>query len=98
MLQSFHSFFQVYINNIIVFSQTLKKHIQYLSLIFSLLIWNFINLFFKKFYLNYSSIALLSQCVNILKLSTLKEKWTVITQLYFSTTLKQLETYLNLIN
>ena len=52
-------FVKVYINNIIVFSKMLLKHLNYLRKIFTLFRQKRINLNFKKLFLNYFSVILL---------------------------------------
>ena len=51
----------------------------------------------RKSFLNYSSVQLLSQKVDVLKLTTAKKKLIVIANLFFLKTLAQLKKYLNLI-
>ena len=83
-------------NNIIVFFKTLKKHIQHLNNIFSLFVKK--NIFIKsnKTFLNYSTVQLLDQKVNLLDLTTNKKKLKIIVCLTFLCTLKKLEIYLDL--
>ena len=84
-------------NNIVIFSNTLNKHLQHLNSVFRVLAVRNICLFFKKSFLDYLSVKLLSQRVNTLELTTAAEKLTVITHLKFSKSLSTLEKYLDLI-
>lgn len=75
----------------------LKKHLHHLCEVFNVLIKKNIYLFSEKFFLNYSSVHLLDQKINVLSLATLKDKLWVIISLKFSCTLTQLKKYLNII-
>ncbi len=65
--------------------------------IFEILIENEISINFKKAFIDYSSIQLLEQKIDFLKLFTNEEKLKTIFRLKFSRSLRQLEIYLNLI-
>jgi hypothetical protein len=68
-----------------------------LNKIFEILIENEISINFKKAFIDYSSIQLLEQKIDFLKLFTNEEKLKTIFRLKFSRSLRQLEIYLNLI-
>lgn len=87
-----------YVNDIIIFFKTLKEHITYLYQIFELFQSLNISLKSKKFYLKYLTVTLLKQRVDNLSLITVYKKIKIIINLQFSTTLKNLNTYLRLIN
>ena len=98
MLRSYRDFSRVYMNDIIVFSKTLKKHIVHLRQIFQLFANKRVNLTLNKSFLNYSFIMLFEQRVDNLDLSTSIEKITIIIFLRFSQSLKNLKHFLDLID
>ena len=86
----------MYIDDLVIFSKTLKDHKKHLSIIFSLFDRFEISLNRVKTYLEYLSIILLDQWVNEFSM-IISEKWiAVIGELKFLETLKNLEIYLNL--
>ncbi len=91
------AFVRAYMNNIIIFFKTLNDHFFHLRKIFQRL-WHY-NVFLnsKKVFLSYSFIMLLRQIINVFDLIIAEEKLTIIINLTFSINLKELETYLNLI-
>ncbi len=82
----------------IVFSKTLKKHLNHLSQLFALFEKLNITLKTKKTYLDYLSISLLRQKVDSLDLITAKDKLKAIVKLSFLKTLKDLKKYLSAID
>ena len=92
----FCAFAQGYVNDIIIFFQILNDHIDHLHQVFELFQNLDISLESMKFYIEYSMIMLLRQCVDALDLITVKKKIKVITNLQFPTTLKALKAYLSL--
>ena len=64
ILQSYKDFAQLYINDLIIFSKTLKDHKKHLSIIFSLFDKFEISLNRVKTYLEYLFIIFLDQQVN----------------------------------
>ena len=97
MFRFYKQFFRAFIDDIVVFSHTLKKHIRHLSQIFGLFTKKRVNLTSIKLFLSYSSITLLNQRVDSLKLFIFDEKLTVIVSLQFSNFLKDFEYFLGLI-
>ena len=88
-----HPYARAYIDDVVVFSNSLKEHLNHLSKIFALFeSWN-ITLKASKTYFGYLSISLLGQKVNSFELATSVEKLKAITDLSFPKTLKDLETY-----
>ena len=98
ILWSHYVYLCIYVNDIVIYSTTLSKHLHHLQYVFNEFIFKEIYLFSEKFFLNYSSIQLLKQQVNALKLVTVKDKLVVITNLEFLCTLTQLKKYLDLID
>ena len=85
-------------NNIIVFSKTLSKHLNHLKKMFILFRQKKISLNFKKSFLGYFFVILLEQRVDFLNLFTFEKKLIIIITLRFSRTLRQLKTFLKLID
>ena len=83
-------------NDIMIFSKTLKEHLKHLHMTFSL--FNQYRLTFneKKSFLEYSIITLLRQRVDELRMTTSEEKIAVILNLQFLKMLKNLKMYLRL--
>src|SRR5204863_10035025 len=74
MIFRFHKFFICYyIDDIVIFSKTLKNHIKHLNTVFNL--FDELKIIFKKVktYLNYLSIILLNQQVNDFDMTSLKK-------------------------
>ena len=92
----FFQFAKIYIDDIVIFSKSLKKHLNHLKQIFSVLKDNNIFVNFKKIYIDYFSVNLLEQHVNSLNLIIDEQKLKVIAQLTFLATFEQLESYLEL--
>src|SRR5947207_2715560 len=95
ILQSYRNFAQLYIDDLIIFSKTLKDHKKHFSIIFFLFDRFEISLNRVKTYLEYLSIILLDQQVNRFDMIILEEQIAVIQELKFSEILKDLEIYLN---
>ena len=97
IFRAYRTFARVYVNDIVVFNYSLKKHLRHLNQIFSLFVKLNITLKLFKTYLRYSIISLLKQKIDRFDLSIVQEKLIVIFKLRFSRTLKDLEIYLNMI-
>jgi hypothetical protein len=96
MLKDLRIFAKAYMNDIVIFSKILNDHLEHLRQMFKRFQDYNVVLNSKKVFLEYSFIVLLKQIVDVLKLTTAKEKLAIITNLTFSLTLKKLETYLKL--
>ena len=94
---SYKFFVCCYINDIIIFSKTLKNHLQHLNMIFNL--FNRLEITLKKIktHLNYLLIILLDQQVDDFDMTTLKKQITALQDLSFSEIFKDFKIYLNLI-
>ncbi len=88
-------FAQAYIDDVVVFSKSLKDHLEHLDKIFALFQKMNITLKATKTYLEYFTIALLDQKVDSLELFTIENKLKIIAKMFFSKTLKNLKIYLN---
>ena len=97
-LRIYRVFARVYVNDIVVFSHILKKHISHLHVVFQLLDNYEINLSFKKFFLKYFIVNLLNQKIDAFDLTTTIDKLKIIVKLNFLYTLKNLKIYLELID
>ena len=97
-LRSYKFFARCYIDNIVIFSYSLEKHLTHLIIIFDLFVKLHVFLKLKKFYIEYSSMTLLSQRVDELDLFTFEEKLVVIRELRFLRSLKNLKIYLEMFN
>jgi hypothetical protein len=83
---------------VIVFSKTLKEHLEHLTQLFALFQHLNITLKAKKTYLKYSSISLLKQKIDSLDLIIAENKLKIIVKLTFSRILKDLKKYLDAID
>ena len=97
IFRSYRYFCRVYIDDIVIFSTSLKKHLIHLRFIFSTFEKMNIYLSSRKSFFDYSFVQLLNQKVDVLKLITAEEKFIIIANFFFSKTLVQLKKYLNLI-
>ena len=96
ILQSYRNFAQSYINDLIIFSKTLKNYKKYFSIIFFLFDRFEISLNKVKTYLEYLFIIFLDQQVNKFDMIISEKQIVIIQELKFFETLKNLEIYLNL--
>jgi hypothetical protein len=97
ILRDIKSFCRAFINDIIIFSNILNEHLKHLSRVFQRLLDHDIKLNSCKTFLNFSSIALLSQHVDEFDLYAIKDKIIVILSWKFFSTLKVLKIYLEII-
>jgi len=96
LLRPFRTFARAYVDDIVIYSKTLKEHLRHLSAIFSLFVKRGISIKPSKAFLGYPTVQLLGQKVSSLGLATDEEKLKAIACLTFPRTLKELETYLGL--
>jgi hypothetical protein len=94
ILRNIKQFCRAFIDDIIIFSNTLKKHVEYLFTMFQRLLDHNIKLNSCKTFLNFSSIALLEQHVDEFDLYAVKDKIAAILNWKFLSTLKTLKIYL----
>ena len=97
ILRKHKDYSRVFINDIVIYSKTLKNHIKHLHAIFSLLKSFNISLNLEKSFLNYSSIQLLKQKVDVFDLIIVSEKIEAIIKFEFLRNLKNFEIYLDFI-
>ena len=91
------NFVKFYINDIVIFSIILKKHLIHLQKILKLLRQINITLKSMKIFLDYFMIELLEQKMNNLDFITIQKKLKTITSLTFFKTLKKLKINLEII-
>ena len=96
ILQRQRAYARAYVDDIVIFSNTLKEHLKHLHNVFVTLKRMRICLSSKKSFLTYSFIQLLEQRVDVLELATSEDKLVTIAGLCFSISLSQLEKYLGL--
>jgi hypothetical protein len=95
ILQRQRAYARAYIDNIVIFSNTLEEHLKHLHNVFITLKRMRICLSSEKSFLTYSSVQLLEQWVDALELA-IEDKLVAIAGLCFSISLSQLEKYLGL--
>ena len=98
ILRVFRVFAKTYVDDIVIFNYTLKKHLQHFHQIF--LLFDKLNITFKfsKIYLSYSIISLLNQKINRFEVFIVQKKLVAILRFKFFRTLKNLKIYLNIID
>lgn len=98
ILRKFRHFCRAFIDDIIVFSDTLKQHLQHLLAIFEILHCIKIKLNSMKSFLGFSSVVLLWQHVDDFELSAFKNKVAAILKWKFLFTLSALKIYIEVID
>jgi len=97
ILRSHRVYAKVYMNDIVIFSHTLEKHLKHLHAIFSLFRRLHVCLAPMKSFLEYSFVFLLEQKIDDFELTTSTKKLVVISSFRFPQSFKKLETYIELI-
>ena len=98
LLRFYRRFVKAYVDDIVIYSKTLKEHFIHLRKIFDMLDSNNISIKSKKAFIDYFTIHLLNQKINSLKLIIAKEKLKIISRFFFSKTLQLLKIYLDFID
>ena len=96
-LKNLADFCQVYIDDIVIVSETFTNHLLHLELVFSWLQQLNITLKLVKSFIRYPNVQLLSVRVDALGMTTMEEKTKAIQELQFPTTLADVEQYLSLV-
>ena len=97
-LRDFKNFCRVYINDIVLFFKIFNKHVEHFRRFFVKLVELRIILNFKKIFLNYFSIILLEQKIEVFDFSTIEKRIVVIKIIKFLKNFKVLKIYSNLTN
>ena len=97
-LRDFKNFCRIYIDNIVLFFKTFDDHVEHFRRLFVKLVELRITFNLKKTFLNYSSITLLKQKIDVFDLSTIEKRIVVIKVIRFSKNFKVLKIYLSLTN
>ena len=84
--RSYKDFVKVYVDDIVIHFDILKKHLSHFRQIFDMLVENNISIKSKKTFISYSIVHLLSQKVDSLKLTIVEKKLKTIFRLFFSNT------------
>jgi hypothetical protein len=95
-LYFYYYFVYNFIDEIIIFSNFIKKYLEYLEKILVLFQKLCFYLFIDKKFLNYFSVQFLNYKINKLGLLMIEEYITIIKNLEFFTNLKNLEYYLDI--
>ena len=98
LLRFYKHFAKIYVNDIIIHSQILKKHITHLQILFQMFRVKRISLAIDKSFLFYSSITLLDQRINSLDMFISTEKIIAIISFRFSFSLRNLKIFMKLID
>ena len=96
ILRPHRAYARVYVDDIVIYSNGIDRHLEHLQTIFATLARYNICLSPGKSFLGYPSVQLLRQWVNTFDLTTAEDKLSAITQLHFPHTLSALEKYLRL--
>ena len=96
LLRFYKHFVKTYVNDIIIHSQILKKHIVHLQILFQMFRVKRISLAIDKSFLFYSSITLLNQKINSLDMFISVEKIVAIISFRFSFSLRNLKIFMKL--
>ena len=93
LLYEYKHFVKTYVDNVIIFFQSLKKHFRHLNQIFDL--FAKINVMFKSFkiYFEYFLMFLLNQKIDNFDFSIVEKESKVILNINFSQLLKHFESY-----
>ena len=90
------AFARAYVDDVVIFSQSLAEHVEHLRQIFQLFVSSGISVNPSKAFLGYPSVQLLGQKVDSLGLWTAEDKLQAISKISFPETLSKLETYLGM--
>ena len=96
MLRPHRKYSRAYVDDIIIFSKTLDEHLRHLNFIFGLLNFKEVTLFFKKSFLDYFTVTLLRQKIDVFGLTAAADKITAIKSLDFPYKLADLKLYFDL--
>ncbi|KAK3399983.1 hypothetical protein B0T20DRAFT_349879, partial [Sordaria brevicollis] len=98
LLKAIANFYRIYINNIIIFSNTIEEYFEYFDYVFNLFILHNLTFSPKKNYIIYPNVELLGFYVDIFNLLLTEERLEIFRNLIFLKTLKSLKIYINRFN
>ena len=93
MFKFFKKFARAYVNDVVVFFNSLKEHLRHFIQIFQLFEKMNVIIKISKTFLKYSTIALFDQKVDNLNMTIINEKLVAIQGFWFFISLKHLKTY-----
>jgi hypothetical protein len=96
ILRPFRDFSRAYVDDVVIFSKTLKEHITHLHQVFQCFLEIGISIGPSKAFIGFPSIKLLGQYIDSFGLVTAEDKIKAISQLEYPDTLQNLEHYLGL--
>ena len=97
ILRVYCVFIKIYVDDIVIFNKTLKKHLTYLRKMFQLLNFYNIRLSLKKSFLKYFIVVLLKQKIDAFEFTIIVNKLIVIINLRFLYIFKNFEKYFDFI-
>ena len=89
---------RIYIDDVITKAKSLTKHFFNFKSLFQLFVKHNISISSIKIFFDYLNVNLFKRCVNLLKKFIIKNKFKIIKIIKYSTILKDLEHYFDLIN
>ena len=98
ILRKHRHYARAYVDDIVIFSKSLSKHVTHFKKIFVILNASHISIKSAKVFIDYSTVNLLKQKINSFDLAIAKNKLRAIFKLKFSRSLRQLKIYLDLTN
>ena len=98
LLRSYRNYAKVYVNDIVIHFEILKKHFRHFRKIFNVFTINNIFIKSKKTFIDYFTMHLLKQKIDFLDLIIAKKKFKIIFRLFFSISLQLLEIYFEFID
>ncbi len=97
-LKAYNDYYRIFIDNVVIFSDTFNDYMEHLEDIFSLFRKKNISINFKKSYIRYPTVELLEYYIDVLKIYFTEDRTQSFYKLEFLSILKVLEIYLGVIN
>ncbi len=97
-LKLYRKYYRVFIDNIVIFSDTFKDYNRHLRTVFSLFEKKSININPEKLFIDYPSVELFGFYIDTFDIHSIKDRIQSFHQLEFPATLKALEIYLKAIS
>ena len=96
--RSYRNYAKIYVNDIVIHFEILKKHFRHFREIFNMFTINNIFIKSKKTFIDYFTMHLLKQKIDFFDLTIAKKKLKIIFRLFFSISLQLLEIYFEFID